>query len=216
MRKFDYALFDLDGTLVDSSEGIIRCIRHALEVINVRDVPEEKMRSFIGPPFRSTLRSFPQVDAQTMEAMLKVYRSHYDSSGWKELKVYDGIFDLLKTLKDAGMTLAVATSKPARFTNKVIEHFGFSPYFSYVGAAEEDGVRDRKSEVIEHVLKTLNIEDRSRVVMIGDTRYDVNGARESGVACAAVLWGFGKEEDLVAAGAKNLFKTIKELESYLL
>lgn len=215
-RKFDYVLFDLDGTLTDSERGIVNCIAPALESIGVKDFTPLDLKKMIGPPFRVSMKTFYGFEGDIVEDMLKVYRMHYDDWGWRDIDVYEGIFELLKKLKSAGFTLAVATSKPIRFTKKIIEEFGFTPYFSYIGAAADDGLKDRKSIVIEDVLKNLKVADRSRVVMVGDTIYDIIGAREASVKSIGILWGYGKEADLRDEKADFILSSPQAVGDFLL
>ncbi|MDD4839965.1 MAG: HAD hydrolase-like protein [Clostridia bacterium] len=215
-NKIRYALFDLDGTLTNSEGGIARCITTALNSIGIEDVSDERIKEMIGPPFRVSMKIFYDMEGEVVDKMLSVYRDQYDIDGWSDNVVYDGIMDLLKKLHEAGIILAVATSKPRRFTEKIVKHFGFSPYFSFVGAATDDGVLDRKSAVIESVLKNLNIENRDEVIMIGDRKYDIIGAKETQVASMGILWGFGDREELAEAGADYIMETTQDVANFFL
>ena len=212
--KFKYALIDLDGTLINSEGGIARCLKLALSSIGIENVTEKRIKEMIGPPFVVSMKTFYGKEGQTVEKMLKVYRGQYDIDGWSDIKIYDGIWELLDTLKKKGLTLAVATSKPRKFTDKIIEKFGFKSYFDYVGAAEADGVKESKREVINSVFANHNIQNPEEVIMIGDTKYDIIGAKESGVASIGVLWGFGKREDFVKEDADYILETPKDVADF--
>jgi len=201
MPDFKYILFDLDGTLINSEAGVLRCIKLALKEINQEDAPYSTLRKMIGPPFRQSMKEFFGVEGQEIENLIKKYRTQYDIDGWCDCKVYDGVMDMLKKLKESGKTIALATSKPERFTQKIMDHFGFLPYFDFIGASLGDGTRDRKSKVISHVFLSLGIKDIDKAVMVGDTKYDIYGAKEAGIKSVGILWGFGDRAELEEAGA---------------
>jgi len=215
-KNFKYALIDLDGTLINSESGIKRCLKLSLASIGIENVTDQRIKEMIGPPFRVSMKVFYNLEAEAVDKMLRVYRGQYDIDGWSDIAIYDGIFDLLKALKDEGIILAVATSKPRRFTEKIVKQFGFLPYFSYVGAADADGINERKSEVIKSVFENLHIENPDDVVMIGDTKYDIIGAKECGIASLGVLWGFGKYEEIDAAGADYILERPNDVAKFLL
>ena len=197
-------LFDLDGTLTDSGPGIINCASKALAHFGL-PVPDEKtMRTFVGPPLRDTLVKFG-VPRESVEEAIQVFRSHYTTKGIFENNVYDGIPELLKNLKDAGHTLYVATSKPEIMAVQVLERFDLAKYFDRICGASIDESRTTKEAVIEYLLEQTG--DISHAVMVGDTAFDVIGAKAHGIPTIGVSWGYGLLEDLEQAGAAAVADT---------
>ncbi len=194
MKNYDYILFDLDGTITDSKPGIVNCIRYALDKhgIAYTDAILDKM---VGPPFRVSMKEFLGLDMPKIEELIVDYRGQYGAGGWRAISVYDGVFEMLKALKDAGKKLAVATSKPIKFTNIIVDELGLKPYFDYVAGASADASKESKSDVINAALANLCVKDKSKVLMVGDRLYDIVGAKESGVDVCAVLWGYGDREE---------------------
>ena len=133
-----------------------------------------------------------------------------------ECRVYDGMEDLFKRLREGGKRLAVATSKPLRFTNKMLNELGLSKYFDFIGGAESDSSRDSKIEVIRYVMENLKMKNGDGVLMVGDRLYDIDGAKLAGMDSAGVLWGYGTREELTAHGATYLFETPDKLGDFLL
>ena len=215
MKNYDYILFDLDGTLTDSKPGIINCIRYALDKhgIAYTDAILDKM---VGPPFRVSMKEFLGLDMPTIEELIIDYRGQYGAGGWRAISVYDGVFDMLKTLKDAGKKLAVATSKPIKFTDIIVEELGLKQYFDYVAGASADASKESKADVINSALANLGVADKSRVLMVGDRLYDIVGAKESGVDVCAVLWGYGDQEEFEKYKADYIVRTPKDVVSLVL
>lgn len=199
-KEYDYILFDLDGTLTDSKEGIQECIKFALDKEGI-DYEPSVLDKMIGPPFRVSMREFLGLDMPMIEKLIAHYRGEYAEYGWQHNKVYDGVTDMLATLKKAGKTLAVATSKPIKFTDMIVKGFDLEKYFDYVGAASSDVSREAKCDVIENVLVNLGVKDRSKVLMVGDRKYDIEGARACKIDCCAVLYGYGNKNEFVENGA---------------
>ena len=215
MKNYDYILFDLDGTLTDSKPGIINCIRYALDKhgIAYTDAILDKM---VGPPFRVSMKEFLGLDMPTIEELIIDYRGQYGAGGWRAISVYDGVFDMLKTLKDAGKKLAVATSKPIKFTDIIVEELGLKQYFDYVAGASADASKESKADVINSALANLGVTDKTRVLMVGDRLYDIVGAQESGVDVCAVLWGYGDQEEFEKYKADYIMRTPKDVVSLVL
>ena len=214
MNDFDTLLFDLDGTLTDSTEGILKCLVHAVERMGF-DVPEDKNR-FLGPPLCYSFAEFCGMNEEQTEEAIRIFRERYSTVGLFENRVYEGIPEMLERLKNGGRRLMIATSKPEAYAVRICERFGLSPYFGIIGGAELDGSRDYKDEVIEYVLEKAGITDRSRVLMIGDRRQDVLGAHKTGLKCMGILWGYGSAEELKEAGADCIAATPQEAADMLL
>lgn len=214
MKKFDTLLFDLDGTLTDSTEGILNCLIYAIERMGF-EVPEDTNK-FLGPPIRQSFAEFLGMNGEQVDEAVRIFRERYSDTGLFENRVYDGITGMLERLKSGGKRLMVATSKPQVYAVRIFERFGLAQYFEIVGGAELDGSRDYKDQVIEYVLAKAGITDRSSVLMIGDRRQDVLGAHKTGLKCMGILWGFGSVEELTQAGADYIARTPQEAADMLL
>lgn len=214
MVKYDTLLFDLDGTLTDSQEGILNCIHCAAEKMGF-ELPEDTQK-FLGPPLYQSFAEFLGMNEEQVNEAVKIFRERYSTVGLFENRVYDGIPEMLKRLKDGGKRLMVATSKPQDYAVRILERFGLLRYFEAVGGACLDGTRNFKHEVIEHVLAETGISDRSSVLMIGDRKQDVLGAHKTGLECMGILWGYGSYEELTEAGADMIAETAEETADMLL
>lgn len=195
-------LFDLDGTLVDPAEGIIRCCQLALTAMERPSLPAEKLRWIIGPPVRV---SFARLlgGTEQVEAAVAQYRAFYSATGIFEATPYDGIRDAVAALKADGSRLFVCTSKALPFARRVVEHFGLGDLFDDIYGAELDGRFEDKGDLIEHMLERERF-DAANACMIGDRRHDIAGARRHGMKSIGVLWGYGSRDELTQAGASAL------------
>ncbi|MDE7212642.1 MAG: HAD family hydrolase [Lachnospiraceae bacterium] len=208
---YQYLLFDLDGTLTDPKEGITRCFQYALESFGIHAPDADKLTWVIGPPLvDSFMEGYGFTLEQAKQGTAK-YRERYTPIGWKENEAYPGIAQALRTLKEAGFVLATATSKPEDMARKILEHFGLLEYFSFVGGASLDLSRCGKADVIRYTLDNLGVKDCGKVLMVGDRKYDVEGAKEFGIPCLGVLYGYGNREELTQAGATALVEDTEEL-----
>lgn len=205
-------LFDLDGTLTDPAEGITKSVAYALESFGIHVEDCTQLYPFIGPPL---LESFPDFygfsPEQTQQAIAK-YREYFADRGIFENVPYPGIHQALATLKENGKRLLVATSKPTVFARRILEHFELLHYFDFVGGSDLEGTRGKKGQVIAYTLKEMGIADPSQAWMVGDRMHDVLGARENGLECAGVLYGYGSREELQQAGAALLLETVDDLK----
>ncbi|OBK72997.1 HAD-IA family hydrolase [Mycobacterium sp. 1274761.0] len=183
-------IFDLDGTLTDSAEGIVSSFRHALGEVGA-EVPHGDLASrIVGPPMHHTLRAMGLDEADTAIA---AYRADYTTRGWAMNSLFDGIPQLLDDLREAGVRLAVATSKAEPTARRILEHFGLDAYFEVIAGASVDGVRATKADVMAHALAQLDSLPE-RVVMVGDRAHDVEGAAAHGIATVVVEWGYGRAD----------------------
>ena len=206
-------LFDLDGTLTDSGEGIMNCAALALEHFHIPVPSREEMRVFVGPPLASTFRSFGIPEEKIPEAV-KVFRSRYTPVGIFENTPYPGIRNLLETLNRQGNKLFVATSKPETTAIEILEHFDLAKYFDRICGADLDRSRTTKSQVIAYLLEQ-SPGDENRI-MVGDTAYDVIGAAAHGIPTIGVSWGYGDVSEMQKAGAVAIVNTMDELLNALL
>ncbi|MGA9870198.1 MAG: HAD-IA family hydrolase [Rhodococcus sp. (in: high G+C Gram-positive bacteria)] len=190
-------LFDLDGTLTDSAPGILAGFRHALATVGAPPPTEDRCARVIGPPMIDTFRSMGLAE-DVAQAAIRAYFERYDATGWAENSVFDGIEPVLKNLKSRGVRLGVATSKSERFAHRILDHFGLSEFFEFIGGASNDGVRRAKPDVIAHSLRNLGVIPRelhdggtNGVLMVGDRDHDVHGAARFGIPAVYVDWGYG-------------------------
>lgn len=201
-------LFDLDGTLTDSGMGIMNCAELALRHFGLPVPEREEMRTFVGPPLDHTFIKFG-VPADRVSEAIDVYRSRYIPIGKFENDPYPGIEDLLKTLKAQGHRLYVATSKPEEMSVDILEHFSLAHYFDRICGASMDRSRMEKADVIRYLLDLVG--DTGNAIMVGDTAFDVRGAKVHGIPTIGVAWGYGKVEDMQKAGAIAIAETMEEL-----
>lgn len=209
-------LFDLDGTLIDPKEGITKSVQYALEKMNVKVESLDELDSFIGPPLQlSFMENYGFSEALANEA-IGYYRERYKPIGIYENTVYDNIVELLAELKANGCKLAIATSKPTIFAQKIADHYQFAHFFDVIVGSELDGLRTLKAEVIEEVLRQLDNPEISQCVMIGDRKYDIIGATTNGMASIGVEYGYGSAEELYKANATYVVQTVEQLSELLL
>lgn len=205
-------LFDLDGTLTDSGEGIINSVIPALEHFGIPVPSKEELRVFVGPPLHDTFVKFGVPEDMADEA-IRIYRTRYIPIGIFENSPYPGIQELLQKLHQDGFRLFVATSKPEFMAVQVLEHFNLAHYFTRICGATTDRSRSTKDAVIAYLLEQLSGNDP--IVMVGDTKFDVLGAAVHGIPCIGVSWGYGTRQELSESGACTIVDTPEELYEYV-
>lgn len=214
----EYLLFDLDGTLTDPKLGITTCVQYALRSFGIEEPNLDKLEPFIGPPLKDSFIQFYGFDEKQAEAAVDKYRERFQDIGLFENEIYPGIREMLRVLKKKGMHLAVASSKPTVFVERILEHFKIRKYFEVVVGSELDGRRVNKDEVVQEALSQLfsgGLVERDKVYMIGDRKFDVEGARAQEVESIGVSYGYGSIEELKEAGADYIVRTVGELENLL-
>ena len=204
--------FDLDGTLTDSGEGIINCATLALRHFGLPVPSREEMGVFVGPPLDQTFLKFGVPADKTQEA-IDVFRSRYLVVGKFENTPYPGIHQLLKTLKQQGHRLFVATSKPETTAVEILHKFELAEYFEVICGATLDGTRVHKADVIAYLLGKIGAPET--ILMVGDTEFDVLGAAAHGIQTIGVSWGYGKVSAMEQAGAMAIANTMEELEQFI-
>lgn len=209
-------LFDLDGTLTDPKEGITKSVQYALESFGINVEDQDQLCCFIGPPLKDSFMEYYHFSEQkAYEAVVK-FREYFASRGLYENQEYEGIRELLSALKEAGKSLYVATSKPEVYAKQILKYFGLEGYFSFVGGADIGETRVDKADVIRYVLAENQILQLDQVIMVGDRKHDCLGAKEVGIDCIGVLYGYGSREELECAGADYIIKNVDELNRLLL
>lgn len=206
-----YILLDLDGTVIDSREGITRSVRYALKHFGIEVSDLRELYCFIGPPLGDSFRMFYHFSAQEAEIAVQEYRKRYSTQRVHENKVYEGIPALFKKWQSEGKQLLLCTSKPEVFAFQIVKELGLETYFTFVGGATLDGLRQEKADVIRYVLRANAISNREEVVMIGDRKYDIEGAKQNGITAGGVLYGFGNRQELEQAGADFIAAAVEDL-----
>ena len=202
-------LFDLDGTLTDSGEGIIHCMQETLEHFGLPVPSKEDLRIVVGPPLRDSLIRFG-VAPEDADAAIEVYRKHYVDHGRYENYPYPGIEETLQRLKMQGHQLYVATSKPEAMAIEILQYYSLAQYFDIISGAAPEGSRDNKEKVIQHLLQQIS-PIRGQLIMVGDTIYDIEGAKALDIPAIGVSWGYGVVADMKSAGAFGIVDTMEEL-----
>lgn len=217
MKK--YLLFDLDGTLTDPKIGITTCVQYALKSFGIEEPDLDKLEPFIGPPLKDSFMDFYGMDEAQAEEAVEKYRERFRDTGIFENKVYDGISAMLRLLQSKGMHMAVASSKPTVFVERILEHFHLDKYFEVVVGSELDGSRVNKDEIVQEALNRLfhyKPIQREQVYMIGDRKFDVEGAKAHRIESVAVAYGYGSMEELKEAKADYIVRSVEELQKFLL
>jgi phosphoglycolate phosphatase len=213
-KKYANILFDLDGTLTDSADGVTRSVQHALQMYNI-DATTDELKPFIGPPLQ---HSFQEVygfsEAEAYQAV-EYYRDYYRDRGIYENRLYPGISEMLLKLQQKGMHLYVATSKPTVFARRVLEHFKVDRYFKLIAGSNLDGTRVLKAEVIAAVLIEAGGLQPEATVMVGDREHDIFGARAHNLDSIAVSYGYGSLEELIEAKPSAIVHSVSELTEAL-
>lgn len=210
-----YILFDLDGTITDPKIGITSSVAYALNKFDIHVENLDNLCKFIGPPLKDSFMEYYNFSEEDAEQAILYYRERFQDKGIYENFLYENFEDMLIGLKNQGKTLLIATSKPTVFAERILEHFNLRQYFDFVGGSNFDGTRTNKAEVIFHVLKENSISDLSNAIMVGDRKHDIIGAKKAGLQSVGVLYGYGNYEELEAAGADYIVKTVEELSTLL-
>lgn len=215
---FSYILFDLDGTLTDPKVGITTCVQYALADAGIDEPDLDKLEPFIGPPLTNSFRDFYGMDEAQIKRAIEVYHVRFDETGIFENEIIPGIPELLKSLKDSGRRISIASSKPRPLVLRILEHFGIAQYFDAVVGSEYDGRFATKEAVVEEALRQLVPADyrKEDVAMVGDRKYDIQGAKAHGLTGIGVSFGYAAEHELEEAGADYIVDTIEELQQLLL
>ena len=208
-------LFDWDGTVADTRPGIFNSVRYAIGQYGIADRPDDELRYFIGPPLYDGFEHVFGVSPELANELTDTYRVYYRDKGIFECNVYDGVGDLLRELHDAGVKTAVVSSKPKEFLDRLVEHFGLAEHLDAVVGPAIDNHNSNKTVLVNQALKELMLLP-STVAMIGDRHFDVEGAKAAGVNAVGVLYGYGTEEELCAAGADAVCEQVADLRGFLL
>ena len=207
-------LFDLDGTIINSEEGITNCVRYVLDYWGMAHPTQKELLCFIGPPLREQFMEVFGWDFDKAEQSVHVFRERFDKLGLYECELYPGIQKLIEDLHREGYRIALASSKHEEACGRILRHFHLESNFTGIFGATKDGKISTKKQVLEVCLSKLQASEEE-TVLIGDTKFDVLGAKEAGIDCIGVTYGFGTREELEAAGSAAVMDTPEEVGAYL-
>ena len=215
---FQYVLFDLDGTLTDPKIGITSCVQYALADAGIDEPNLDKLEPFIGPPLVDSFRDFYGFDDEQIQRAIAKYHERFDHIGIYENEMIEGIPELLQALKDDQRKVAIASSKPKPLVVRILEHFKIAQYFDTVVGSEFDGRFATKEAVVEEAIRQLVSADYKKedVAMVGDRKFDIQGAKAHGLTGIGVSFGYAGEHELEDAGADYVVDTVEELQRLLL
>ncbi|MCI9082674.1 MAG: HAD hydrolase-like protein [Lachnospiraceae bacterium] len=213
--KKSIILFDLDGTLVNTGEGVTKSVSYALEQFGIQETDQKKLERFIGPPL---MESFPREYGFSLEKSsdaVTFFRQRYESVGVYECELYPGVEQTLQRLRALGCRLAIASSKREELCHVVLNYLNVNQYFDLIGGARDAGT-STKIQVLEDVVERFALKDRSQAVLIGDTKYDALGAKEAGIDCIGITYGFEQDfDEMRKAGVLGMFDSLPEVVDFL-
>lgn len=217
MRKYDYVIFDFDGTVTDTGEGILKSLQYSFKE-NGRPVPSfDELKKFIGPPIHYSFVTFYNVSEDEVTSYIEKYRERYRSKGIYECKLYDGMIDLLEQLKSKDVKIGIASSKPVKLIHDVMNTLGITNMFDAVSGTQfDDSHQVSKTELILNAMQKLGVTDKSRALMVGDRYFDIDGAHGAGIDCCAVLYGYGSQEEFKEHNAEYIVSATKEIAELVL
>ncbi|MGI6173317.1 MAG: dTMP kinase [Christensenellales bacterium] len=211
MLPYDTVLFDLDGTLTESGIGITNAVKYALAETRV-SMDEKLLKAFIGPPLYESFRDLARLSDSDARKAVEIYRVYYGERGWAENRVYTSIPRILRTLKQHGCSVFLATGKPRPFAERILDAFGLLQYFDGISAISLADRHADKQQLIEDALRGAS----RNACMVGDRKFDIEGANLCGIDSVGVLYGYGSEEELRGAGATKIAEDVKALSRILL
>lgn len=213
MSNFDCVLLDFDGTVADTSEGIFEGIRYAIRMEGLPQPSPEEMSSFIGPPLNVGFGShFPGISQEQIDMLIIHYRARYSVDGYYKFKLYDGMEELLLSLREAGIKTAIASSKPQVFIDHILKTCDLERFFDAAIGADADVLHSGKKEIVEKAFNALRAYGCEKPVMVGDTKFDIIGAKDAGVPSIAVTFGFGSVDEMIVNGANYVAKSCDEIK----
>ncbi len=217
MRKYNYVIFDFDGTVVDTGEGILKSLQYSFKEMG-REVPDlNELKKFIGPPIHYSYTTYYGVSEDEVGMYIKKYRERYRAKGIYECELYDGFPEILDTLHDNGIKIGIASSKPESLIYGVADFLGVTEKFdAIVGVQLDDSNHSSKTGLVLEAMKKLGAEDKEKVLMVGDRCYDIDGAAGAGVNSCGVLWGYGSKEEFREHNATHIVSDTDELFNLVL
>ncbi|SET25686.1 HAD-IA family hydrolase [[Clostridium] polysaccharolyticum] len=211
--NWKYILFDLDGTLTEPKIGITKSFQYALSSFGIKEDNLDNLEKVIGPPLYDSFVHFYQFSEEDAKKGVAKYRERFEVEGWKENRLYDGIVTMLESLRDK--KIAIASSKPAVFVERICKYFDIYKYFDVIVGSELDGTSATKIEIISKACSQLGVKNKEDVIMVGDRKFDIEGAHQFGIKAIGVNYGYAQGEELSLAGADYIAETVEELEKLL-
>jgi len=212
---YKYILFDLDGTLTDPKVGITKSMQYALKRYDIIEEDLNRLEGIIGPPLGDSFKDMYQFSEDEIPKAIEIFREYFSEKGIYENTIYTGIKELLEWLKSEGKIIAVATSKPTNFAVKVLKHFDIDRYFDCIIGSNMDGSRAEKVDIINMVIKTLDIDKLDEVIMVGDRKYDIIGANAVGIDSIGVLYGYGSASEFELCKPKYMVEDVNGIRDVL-
>jgi len=216
MSKFTHIIFDLDGTLTDNTQGISNSVKYALRKMHVDEYSDEILKQFVGPPLQWGFSNIFGMNERNTQLAVEYFREYYGDKGWYENVPYHGVSEMLQELSLAGKRLYIATSKLEKFAVKIMNHFEFNKYVIQLTGADYSGTKATKQTLISTLLESQQLVPSKKIVMIGDTVFDIDGGQKNGLSTIAVGYGFGKKEDLQNSNPDFFAEDIEELFEILM
>ena len=219
MKNYHTVAFDLDGTLTDPKRGLTSAFAYALRKHDIDFGSIDSLTKFIGPPLRESFKEEYDLSEADADSALFLFREYFGVYGWWDNELYEGIPELLSDLRAAGKKIVLATSKPEVYSSRILKLFGIAEYFDFAEGASFDSSRERKCDVLDYALAAVGVttsEDKLGAVLVGDTKYDIEGARICGVDSIGVLYGYGAEQELSHEGATHIARTVADVRRLLL
>jgi phosphoglycolate phosphatase len=214
MKKYKVIAFDLDGTLTNPESGLLAAFVYCFKKLGVPYDSKDSLKKYIGPPLYDEWQKDFGWSFDEASFAVEVFREYYNIYGWWDNEVYSGIEELLRELKARGKRLVVATSKPEVTAKKVLRHFGLDKYFDYIAGASMNGSEDLKWQILNRALSAVDAE-KNEAILVGDRKYDAEGAKICGIDSLGVLWGHGSREELEVAEFTYIAESSKEVEGLL-
>ncbi|HLN74422.1 MAG TPA: HAD hydrolase-like protein [Prolixibacteraceae bacterium] len=214
--SFSHIFFDLDGTLTNPRLGIGNSLRYALRQMHIDGYSDEILESFIGPPLQQGFSTLFGLSESHTTLAVEHFRTYFGDKGWCENEPYEGITELLEELHLAGKKVYVVTSKLEKYAQMIVRHFGFDRYLDDLQGAEYSGKHSSKGQLIAQLMERNQLVPSTSIVMVGDTHYDILGAKEQGISSVAVAYGFGSHQSLIACNPDYLVDSVDELAELLI
>ena len=211
MKDYDFYLFDFDGTLCDTTEGIFNSVIYSLKCYGIEESDMEKLRFFVGPPLFESYKTLYNVSDEDANWLIAKYRERYKDKAAEESCIYEGVKEMLSALKGRGKKIAVASSKPKKFVDEISQYHDIYKYYDFVSAEDFKNNHSSKEDLINRCFDFFGNPEKEKVIMIGDRFYDIDGAKAVGVDSAGAVYGFGTEEELSKAGATYILNSPKDL-----
>lgn len=215
INNFDAVIFDFDGTVADTGKGVFRCIKESVKKSGLPELTEVRLRTFIGPPLHDSFMRECCVDFDTADILVKQFREVYSVSGVFEFDIYEGIKELLRLLNDEGIKVGIGSSKPQDFVHVILKKVDLEKHFDAIVGSDPKTVESSKTEIISKCIECFNLPKDAKILMIGDRKFDIDGAHSVNIPCAAVLYGYGSEEEFKLHKADFIAKNTEDLKQII-